>query len=165
MIVFGKYTLIEVNKGQASLLEGVEEGDLLVIKDGNDIVKGNVIYYYSVINEQYFVKKAMVTDIKEDNFDSIYTVDVANKGETNAIQGKKVIGNYISIHRKLGKVLTALESKVGFLFLVLLPMLCIFIYHVYSFIIILKFEKVDPEEEDIEILEETKPKKKRKKKK
>ncbi|MBQ6497181.1 MAG: hypothetical protein IJI58_00500 [Bacilli bacterium] len=162
---FGKYTLIEVNKGQASLLEGVEEGDLLVIKDGNDIVKGNVIYYYSVINEQYFVKKAMVTDIKEDNFDSIYTVDVANKGETNAIQGKKVIGNYISIHRKLGKVLTALESKVGFLFLVLLPMLCIFIYHVYSFIIILKFEKVDPEEEDIEILEETKPKKKRKKKK
>ena len=161
---FGKYTLIEVDKGQATLLENVEEGDLLIIRDGNDIVKGNLIYYYSVINEQYFVKAAVVNEIKDDGFDSIYTVDVANKGETNAIQGKKVIGNYISIHRKLGKVLTALESKVGFLFLVLLPMMCIFIYHVYSFIIILKFEKVDPEEE-IEVLEEEKPKKKRKKKK
>ena len=40
---FGKYTLIEVDKGQASLLDGVEEGDLLVIKNGEDIVKGNII--------------------------------------------------------------------------------------------------------------------------
>lgn len=162
---FGNYTLIEVNKGQASLLEGVEEGDLLVIKNGEDIVKGNVIYYYSVINEQYFVKKAPVTDIKEDSFGSMYTVDVPNKGETSAIADSKVIGNYASVHRKLGKVLTTLESKVGFLFLVLLPMMCIFIYHVYSFIIILKFEKIDEDEEmdDIEVLEEEPKKKKIKK--
>ena len=162
---FGKYTLIEVNKGQATLLDDVEEGDLLVIKDGSDIVKGNIIYYYSVINEQYFVKKAMVTEIKDDGFGAMYSIDVANKGETAVVNDKKVIGNYVSIHRRLGKLLTVLESKIGFLFLVLLPMMCIFIYHVYSFIIILKFEKAEPEEE-IEVLEEEeKPKKKRKKKK
>lgn len=160
---FGKYTLIEVDKGQASLLDGVEEGDLLVIKNGEDIVKGNIIYYYSVINEQYFVKKSAVTEIKEDSFGAMYTVDVANKAETAAIPDKKVIGNYISVHRRLGKILTVLESKIGFLFLVLLPMMCIFIYHVYSFIVILKFEKNDLDEEDeIEILEAEKPKKKRK---
>ena len=163
---FGKYTLIEVDKGQASLLDGVEEGDLLVIKNGEDIVKGNIIYYYSVINEQYFVKKSAVTEIKEDSFGAMYTVDVANKAETAAIPDKKVIGNYISVHRRLGKILTVLESKIGFLFLVLLPMMCIFIYHVYSFIVILKFEKNDLDEEDeIEVLEAEKPKKKRKTKK
>ena len=161
---FGKYTLIEVNKGQATLLDNVEEGDLLVIKDGSDIVKGNIIYYYSVINEQYFVKKAMVTEIKDDGFGAMYSIDVANQGETAVVNDKKVIGNYVSIHRGLGKILTVLESKIGFLFLVLLPMMCIFIYHVYSFIIILKFEKAEPEEE-IEVLEEEKPKKKAKKKK
>ncbi len=163
---FGKYTLIEVDKGQASLLDGVEDGDLLVIKNGEDIVKGNIIYYYSVINEQYFVKKSAVTEIKEDSFGAMYTVDVANKAETAAIPDKKVIGNYISVHRRLGKILTVLESKIGFLFLVLLPMMCIFIYHVYSFIVILKFEKNDLDEEDeIEVLEAEKPKKKRKTKK
>lgn len=163
---FGKYTLIEVDKGQASLLDGVEDGDLLVIKNGEDIVKGNIIYYYSVINEQYFVKKSAVTEIKEDSFGAMYTVDVSNKAETAAIPDKKVIGNYISVHRRLGKILTVLESKIGFLFLVLLPMMCIFIYHVYSFIVILKFEKNDLDEEDeIEVLEAEKPKKKRKTKK
>ncbi len=160
---FGKYTLVEVNKGQATLLNGVEEGDLLVIRDGSDIVKGNVIYYYSVINEQYFVKKAMVTEIKDDGFGAMYSLDVANKGETAVVNDKKVIGNYVSIHRNLGKVLNVLESKIGFLFLVLLPMMCIFIYHVYSFIIILKFEKNEDLEEEIEVLDD-KPKKKRKKK-
>lgn len=160
---FDKYTLIEVNKGQASLLDGVEEGDLLVIKNGDDIVKGNVIYYYSVINDQYFVKKSTVTAINDDSFGTIYTLDVPNKGETATINEKKVIGNYISIHRGLGKVLKVLESKVGFLFLVLLPMMCIFIYHVYSFIIILKFEKADSEdEEEIEVLDDKKAKKKKK---
>ena len=163
---FGKYTLVEVNKGQASLLEDVEQGDLLIIKDGNDIVKGNVIYYYSVINDQYFIKKAPVTNIKDDGFGIIYSLDVANKGETATVNDKKVIGNYISVYPKVGKVLNVLESKIGFLFLVLLPMMCIFIYHVYSFVIILKFEKADPiEEEEIEVLEDHKEKKKRRIKK
>ena len=44
---------------------------------------------------------------------------------------------------------------MGFLFLVLLPMMCIFIYHVYSFIVLLKFEKNDFADE-IEVLEEKK---------
>ncbi len=160
---FGKYTLVEVDKGQATLLDGVEAGDLLVIKDGEDIVKGNVIYYYSVINSQNYIKKAAVTDIKDDGFATIYSLDVANKGETAQVIDKKVIGNYISVHRNLGKVLKVLESKVGFLFLVLLPMMCIFIYHVYSFVIILKFEENDQIEEDIEVLDDKKEKKKRKK--
>lgn len=164
---FGNYTLIEVDKGQATLLDNVEEGDLLIIKDGNDIVKGNVIYYYSVINDKYFIKRAAVTEIKDDGFGAIYSLDVANRGETATVNDKKVIGNYASVHRKLGKVLTVLESKVGFLFLVLLPMMCIFIYHVYSFIVILKFEKIDSEEQeedDIEVLDEPKSSKKKTKK-
>ena len=160
---FGKYTLVEVDKGQATLLDGVEAGDLLVIKDGEDIVKGNVIYYYSVINNQNYIKKAAVTDIKDDGFATIYSLDVANKGETAQVIDKKVIGNYISVHRNLGKVLKVLESKVGFLFLVLLPMMCIFIYHVYSFVSILKVEENDQIEEDIEVLDDKKEKKKRKK--
>ena len=104
-----------------------------------------------------------ITEIKDDGFGAMYSLDVANKGETAVVNDKKVIGNYVSIHRNLGKVLNVLESKIGFLFLVLLPMMCIFIYHVYSFIIILKFEKNEDLEEEIEVLDD-KPKKKRKKK-
>ena len=102
---FGKYTLIEVNKGQASLLENVEQGDLLIIRDGDDIVKGNVIYYYSVINDQYFVKKAAVTDIKDDGFDTIYSLDVSNKGETATVNGKKVYSAYSAVRNAKATIL------------------------------------------------------------
>lgn len=152
---FGDYTLVEVNKGQATLLDGVEQGDLLIIKNDKNLKVGSVIYYYSVINDQYYVKSAPITEVKDDGFGQIYSLDVKNVGETSTVNDRKVIGNYISIHRHLGKILKALESKMGFLFLVLLPMMCIFIYHVYSFIVLLKFEKNDFIEE-IEILEEKK---------
>ena len=53
----------------------------------------------------------------------------------------------------MGKVLDVLESRFGFLFFVLLPIMIVFIYQVYQFIIVLKYDEV----------EEDKPKKSKKK--
>lgn len=141
---FGNYTIVQAHKAEASTLPNVKNGDLLIIKNGNDIVKGNVIYYYAGINDKYYIKSGKVTEITGDEYGTFYKLD--KKNETNTISDQKLVGNYISIHHNVGKILDVLESKIGFLLLVLLPIMCIFIYHVYNFVIILKYEEREKEE-------------------
>lgn len=144
----GNYTIIQATKGEEKTLENVAEGDLLIIKKGSTIKEGVVVYYYSVANDNYFIKQAPVKEIKDDGFGELYTLDIKDKSEINVINDKKLIGSEIAIHKNLGKVLDVLESRVGFLFLVLLPIMLIFIYHVYNFVIMLKYEKPDDSIED-----------------
>lgn len=140
---FGNYTIIQAGRPEEKLLNNVKDGDLLIIRKDEDFPKGTVVYYYSVVNEKYFIKSAPVKEIKDDGFGKLYTLEVENNSEINAINEKKLIGNSISIHKGLGKILNVLESRIGFLFLVLLPIMIIFILHVYNFVIILKYEKVE----------------------
>ena len=160
---FGDYTLDSVSLMDERNISTAKKGDLLIIRNSNDFKVGDVIYYYAAYNESYVVRSDAILKVEDDGFTSLYTV---KRGEDEVtVADNKIIGKYATNYKGLGAILDVVESRVGFLFLVLLPMMCIFIYHVYSFIIILKFEKAEPEEE-IEVLEEEeKPKKKRKKKK
>ena len=142
----GKTTIVQATKAEEKLLDNVKDGDLLLIKKDSKINKNTIVYYYSVTNEQYFIKSAAVKEIKDDGFGKLYTLDINNREEINTVNEKKLIGNSISIHRKLGKILDVLESRVGFLLLVLLPIMVIFIFHVYNFVILLKYEKPDTTE-------------------
>ena len=67
-------------------------------------------------------------------------------GEKVTIAHTRVLGKYSTTYANLGTVLDVLESRVGFLFLVLLPIMIVFIYQVYEFIMILRYEDVDKEE-------------------
>ena len=142
----GNYTIVQATKAEEKLLNDVKSGDLLIIKKGNNIVTSNIVYYYSVTNEQYFIKSAPIKAIKDEGYGRLYTLDIKNIEEINTINEKKLIGNYISIHRGIGKVLDVLESRVGFLLLVLLPIMIIFIFHVYNFVVLLKYDQPEPVE-------------------
>ena len=127
-------------------IQGVKAGDLLIVKNSNDIKVGDVIYYYVVYNESYVVQNAPVTDIQADKYSAVYTIDDEEGSLT--ISSARVLGKYNVIYHKFGKILDVLESRLGFLFLVLLPILVIFIYQVYELIMIFRYEKVDEEEQD-----------------
>ena len=73
--------------------------------------------------------------------------------EKPSVASNRVLGKYTTTYSGLGRVLDVLESRLGFLFLVLLPIMLVFIYQVYQFIIVLKYDEVEDEEE--------KPKKKK----
>ena len=113
---------------------------LLIVKNSNDINEGDLIYYYAAYNDNYVIKSNRVLEIKKDGSSSLYTVD---NEERLQIQGPKVLGKYKHIYHTWESVLTLLESRMGFLFLVLLPIMIVFIYQIYEFIIILRYEKVD----------------------
>ena len=112
----------------------------MIVKNSNDINEGDLIYYYAVYNDDYIIKSSPVMSIKNDDYSYLYTVD--DSGPTSIV-GTRVLGKYSHTYHKLGSILNFLESRIGFLFCVLLPILIVFIYHVYEFIMIVRYEKVE----------------------
>ena len=137
---FGDYTFTNIDLFAEKNIDNTKKGDLLVVKNSNDINEGDLIYYYAVYNDDYIIKSSPVMSIKNDDYSYLYTVD--DSGPTSIV-GTRVLGKYSHIYHNLGSILNFLESRIGFLFCVLLPILIIFIYHVYEFIMIVRYEKVE----------------------
>ncbi len=142
---FGDYTFYNVSLIGETNIDNVKKGDLLIVKNSNDINKGDLIYYYAVFEENYLIKSDVVLDVKKEDLTALYTVD---DGSNLTVSSNKVLGKYSSVYPKWGSVLTVLESRIGFLFLVLLPIIIVFIYQIYEFVIILRYEKVEDDDED-----------------
>ncbi len=137
---FGDYTFTNIDLFAEKNIDNTKKGDLLVVKNSNDINEGDLIYYYAVYNDDYIIKSSPVMSIKNDDYSYLYTVD--DSGPTSIV-GTRVLGKYSHTYHKLGSILNFLESRIGFLFCVLLPILIVFIYHVYEFIMIVRYEKVE----------------------
>lgn len=153
---FGNYTFCTIDLADERANEGVKAGDLLLVRNSNDIKEGDVIYYYVVFNESYLVQSSPVVHVESDEYSAVYTIE---KNDNTLISSNRVLGKDIAVYHHLGTILDVLQSRIGFLLLVLLPIFVIFIYQVYELVIILRFEKVDLEELEKEVEEQQKSKK------
>ena len=54
-----------------------------------------------------------------------------------------IIGTGYKVYPKIGKILSVIESKWGFLFIILVPNFFLFIYQLYALIIRIKYNKDD----------------------
>ena len=142
---FGEYTFDNVSLTDERNIHDTKKGDLLIIKNSNDISVGDMVYYYAVYNDKYVIKTNAVTKIEKDDFTNLYTL---NDEDGITIASTRVLGKYASRHSNLGAILDVLESKIGFLFLVLLPIMVVFIYQVYEFIVIIRYERNEEEDDD-----------------
>lgn len=136
---FGDYSFANIDLIAEKNVKDTKKCDLLVVKNSNDIHKGDLIYYYAVLNDNYIVRSAVVADVKEDDYSALYTVSLSNT--TINVASSRVLGKYSTVYNNLGSILSVLESRVGFLLLVLLPIMVVFIYQVYEFIIMLKYDE------------------------
>ena len=136
---FGDYSFANIDLIAEKNVKDTKKGDLLVVKNSNDIHKGDLIYYYAVLNDRYIVRSAVVADVKEDDYSALYTVSLSNT--TINVASSRVLGKYSTVYNNLGSILSVLESRVGFILLVLLPIMVVFIYQVYEFIIMLKYDE------------------------
>lgn len=137
---FDKYTMVTMQEDTAKYVIDAEPGNLLVVKYTNDINAGDVIYYYASLNDVYVVKSGVVKSVTEGDTTSLYVLDDENK---TSVASTRLLGKYANQYPTWGKVLDILESRFGFLFLVLLPIMIVFVYQVYEFVIILKYEKLE----------------------
>ena len=136
---FGSYTFNNVDSIGEKNINNVKDGDLLVIKSDSNIKKGDTVYYYAAYKEKYIIVSNVVTSINKDGKNKNYSVGKENKA---IISDTKVIGKDVSIYHNIGKVLSVLESRTGFIFLVLLPIMIVFIYQLYQFLLLIRADKL-----------------------
>ncbi len=129
-------TLAPIDEDSERFLSTAQEGDLLVIKKNKKIEIGDLVYYYSTVNEGYIVRSSVVSKI-EKNGSYILSDD-----ERAGVPKEKIIGTKASLYPGMGKILTTIESNLGFIFLVIIPITLIFIIQCIEYIIKYKKENL-----------------------
>ena len=129
--VLGDKTLIIVKDD--GLLPSYKKGDLVVVrKNPNYEVKaGDKIFFYDKEEEQVTVNLGTVVSKK----------NITKTDTTYTMNGDYPISS--EVYHGLGSVLSVLESRFGFLFLIIFPILILFIYEVF---IVIKEVKTPDEE-------------------
>ncbi len=132
---FGDKTLVIINKDEEGLK--YKKGDLVIVgKEGYEKAdKGDTIFFYdndgikiAEVKQKNDFGDAGVTFTIEGNY------QVVKSDMIGASNNEKVIG-------KVGTVLSVLESKWGFLFLIVFPSLLAFLHEIYQFILELTNKK------------------------
>ena len=130
---FGNTTLVIINDRISS--ETFKKGDLVLVesKKLTDLKLGDEIFVYR-INEDGSVR------VELGKVGQIYLEEDAIAFENGDIFSNQfVIGTSDKIYNEIGTYLAIIESKWGFLFIVLVPCLLIFIYELYALIVEIKY--------------------------
>ena len=130
---FGNTTLVIINDDISS--ETFEKGDLVLAKSQKleKLQLGDEIFVYRILNG------GKVT-VELGKVGQIYPEEDAVAFENGDIFSNQfVIGTADKTYNDIGTYLAIVESKWGFLFIVLVPCLLIFIYEIYALIVEIKY--------------------------
>lgn len=124
----GKYLLLV----EEEKIDDFDVDTLLFISpvDNKDIEVGQKVFYYDTYSTEHLIKFSEVTRKEEVN-EKETTFTFKDNG---SISGQYVLGTKesTSSFHFLGKILSVLQSKWGFLLLVVFPLFLAFIYEIYA---------------------------------
>lgn len=114
--------------------------DLIVIcaTDPSTLQVGDIVTFHTIINNEYALNTHRIAEIAENNGVRSYTT----KGDNNLIADQHIIsdgdivGKYVGRAPGLGRLISFLSGSVGFLIIIVLPMLVFFVYQVYHLIMV-----------------------------
>lgn len=131
---FNNKSLIIINEKSAKY----QNGDLAIFtKPNNDLVKINdEVFFYDVSNGEVTINLGVVTKKdKINDTETTFTINGSHELSSSMLIGKC---SDAKIYSKLGAILRVLESKFGYLLIVILPTLILFLYEIYRVIIEIK---------------------------
>ena len=115
-------------------------GDLILIKkcDTSKLTEGDIICFHTIINNEYALNTHRIEKIDENENMRSYTTKGDNNAisDTHIISDGDIVGKYVGKLSKFGHVMDFLSSSMGFLIVIVLPMLLFFIYQVYNLIMV-----------------------------
>ena len=116
-------------------------GDLIFIKkcDTSTLKEGDIICFHTIIDNEYALNTHRIQKIDEvGDARSYTTLGDNNHGvtDTHIISDGDIVGKYVGHLKNAGNVMDFLSSSIGFLVVIVLPMLLFFIYQVYNLIMI-----------------------------
>ena len=148
--VIGGYTFIKLTDDE--LEPTFNEGDLVLVKQtkAKNINQGDYIFLYRTISTTQFEVKygeVLLKDTTRGEANTQYILE----GST-VISHEDVIGSTkdMIVIPHLGTILSILESRYGFLFLVVVPSFVILLYQIYELVMEIKYGDREEEEEDYE---------------
>ena len=152
---FGDYTFIPVVNDNEKYIKDVNKGDLLIAKKVDKVSLSESIYFYTSENRNYIVREGKVTRVPMGDGDTLYdiTVEMLDKSVDTTVSGSKIVGKKSTLLPLLGSILTFLESRTGFLLRVLLPIVIVFLYQIYEFISVVRYERRLGKEEEKNTIE------------
>jgi hypothetical protein len=119
----GKSTYVPVTKKIKKYLNDYKTGDLLIVNKSN-IKKNDDIYYYIVVDSEYYIAKTKVLEVNK----GVYTIE----GNLN-IEEDRIMGNKVIKIKYVGFILCFLLKEVGYFCFIILPMFILLIYNIYDF--------------------------------
>lgn len=148
--VIGGYTFILVTDDE--LEPNYPEGSLVLVKEtkAKNINPGDYVFLYrNITSTQFEIKYAEV--LMKDESKGEYNVQYILEGNT-IIDHEDVIGSAenAKVIPNLGTILSVLESRYGYLFLIVVVSFIAFLYEIYELIMEIKYgeREEDDEEED-----------------
>lgn len=123
---FGDYSLVIISD------EGLEpdfnKGDLVIVNKKSKIITGRKAFFYNTYDRQIEIKLGTIEAFETvTNKETTYTLEGERKISSQYVLGPAETAEVIP---GVGTVLGILESKWGFLFLIVLPSLLAFIYQI-----------------------------------
>lgn len=141
---FGDYSLVIITDEE--MTPNFNKGDLVIIDKSQEVLPGENAFFYDTYNRQIEVRLGKVEDLERvTSTESTYTFEGEHKVSSEYILGGE---NSASVIPVVGTVLGILESKWGFLFLIVLPALLAFFHQITVVIADIRNSKDDKEEKN-----------------
>lgn len=144
LLNYNKYHITELGKNSLIIVSDDDlepnyvKNDLVVVYKNNneDIKSGDYIFFYNAYQNQVSVNLGKVIKTSRVN-EKEYTYTLEGNLE---ISSQYVIGKSETskTYSNMGLVLKDLESRLGFLLIIILPILVLFIYQIYAVILEIK---------------------------
>lgn len=117
------------------------KGDLIFIHkcDTSKLKEGDIITFHTIIDNEYALNTHRIQSIESaGDVRSYTTIGDNNNGiaDQHIISDGDIVGKYVGHLKGVGKVMNVLSSSIGFLIIIVVPMLIFFIYQVYNLIMI-----------------------------
>ena len=132
-------TYVAVDDTNIAELKNYQVDDLVAVNNlnYNDINVGDSIFYYATYDKHYIVIEDTVTNKDGSNREAVYNFE----NNKSLVTSEQIIGKLDKVYTGKAKIYNLLTTRYGFLLLVILPVLLIFIYQIYKFVLLLKEDK------------------------
>ena len=123
-------------------------GDMIIIKkcDPNTLEVGDVVTFHTIIENEYALNTHRIIQINGDAGMRTYVTKGDNNdiADQRSIAGGDIVGKYVGRLPYIGYVMQFLSSSIGFLIVIVLPLLVFFIFQVYHLVMVsMKLKKAE----------------------
>ena len=152
LLAFNDYHVSEFGSTTMIIIDSMDwepnfsKGDVAFVTKTTKVAANDEIFVYNVVDNKVSIEIVRVTSVETDSLTNQTTYKLSSGrsiGTANVIG--KVDGS--SKMQIVGYVLSVLESKFGYLFLVVLPTLLLFLYELYTRVTQLRDNAEEDEEE------------------